>query len=486
LPPAQPVSVEARLLTSAFWITAGELVGALASMSSSVVSARVLSPRDFGLLATALLTLAILDTLSQSGFEQALVQREADVHKLLNAAWSFNLLRGMALSAILTLLSSPIASFYAEPRLGPVLLCAATVTLLRGAQNIGPVLLTRELNFSTHFRIRLSNSLLTAVIGITAVLLLRNVWALCIALIGNAFVSCALSYVLHPYRPRFELSRQSFLELLRFGRWVSWSGTLVFVATQGDDLFVSKYLGLSALGVYQLAYAASNLPATQIAHVVSRLSLPAYARLQSEPARVRNVFLLIVERTLTLAIPASVLIWCLVPDFVRFIVGDKWQPIIPLVRILVLAGLLRAFAASGGAVFQALGRPELDFRMQVPRFMVIVLGIYPAAALYGLSGVCWICLASILACLPQLLLGVHELLAVRTRELLKRALPGALLSVPLAGLLLLADALPGVSTAQRLTSVSFAIGAWIAIGAALARAFGYQPLRYLLRALGRT
>lgn len=69
------------------------------------------------------------------------------------------------------------------------------------------------------------------------------------------------------------------------------------------------------------------------------------------------------------------------------VVGNQWTAIVPLVQILVIGGYLRSLLALGGSLFEASGHTQLDFRMQVPRFAVIALLIWPACAYYGLTGV---------------------------------------------------------------------------------------------------
>lgn len=451
--------IDSKLASGAFWVFAAEAVAGGLSLLSSVISARVLAPAEFGLMATVVLAMAVLDALSQTGFEQALIQRQKEVERLLDTAWSLQLMRGVLLACVFWLAAPWIARFYDEPRLLDVMLVAGSVLVLRGAQSVGPVLFARDLAFRKQFGVKLAQALASALVYIPAVLLLRNVWALCVSLVVGTLLSTLISFVLHPYRPRFRLERESVRQLLGFGKWISWATALVFVCTQGDDIFVSKYLGFAALGLYQMAYTISNLPATQISHVISRVTFPAYSRLLHAPEELRATFGRVVRITLLLALPVSVAIWFWIGDLIHYVLTDKWQPIVPLVRVLVLAGLVRAFAATGGALFQAMGRPELDFRMQIPRFAVLVLGIWPAAERWGAWGVCVACLASIAACLPQWFLGTRELLKVGVKELSRWCAPAFAIAALLALLLALAG-LVGHIGARLLAVLIWAALVW--------------------------
>jgi O-antigen/teichoic acid export membrane protein len=191
-------------------------------------------------------------------------------------------------------------------------------------------------------------------------------------------------------------------------------------------------LGLTALGFYQLAYNVANLPATNITHVISRVSFPTYARLKHQPDELRHAFLRVVRATILIAAPVSVGIWVLIPGIVTYVIGSKWERIVPLVRILVLAGFVRSFAALAGPMFQAVGRPDLDFKMNLPRFLCTVGLIWPACARWGLEGVCWVVLVATCTTLPTWIYGIKKLVGVGPAVVARQSAWGLLVSAPIA------------------------------------------------------
>ena len=123
---------------------------------------------------------------------------------------------------------------------------------------------------------------------------------------------------------------------------------------------MGKVLGLTALGLYQLSYTLSNLPATEITHVVSRVTFPAYSKLQEDLPRVRSAYLKVLQFISFLSFPLAGAIFIFLPDFVSIFLGDKWTPMVPAAQVLVMAGLLRSIAATTGPIFHALGKPKID------------------------------------------------------------------------------------------------------------------------------
>ena len=423
------------LVAGTLWVTFGEVLAGAASLAGSVVAARVLDPRDFGVMGVITLAIAVLESLTASGFQEALVQKQRDVKPLLDVAWTWHVARGVALALLLCAASPLIARFYDEPGLAWLLAVSSVYVVLHGFHNIGTVLFSRALDFRTQFGIKAAQTLFSLAVYIPAVLVLRNVWALVVGFVGGALIGLVVSYVAQPYRPRLEWNREKLRELLGYGKWITGMTLIGFVITQGDDVFVSKYLGLTALGYYQLAYSISNLPATRITHVLSRVSFPTYARLQGDVEALRRAFSGVMRTTMLITGPVSVVIWIFVPDFVNYVIGAKWQAIVPLVRILVIAGFVRSFAAIAGALFQALGRPDLDLKMNLPRFIATIAFIWPACALWGLAGACLVVLVAILATLPTWFYGVHKLIGLGPLRVLRVNALAGLASALLAAVL---------------------------------------------------
>ena len=407
------------LVTGALWTSASEVLSGLAVLGANVLAARLLSPHDFGLMGVVTLGLTILDQLSQTGFHSALVQREKDVEAYLDVAFTWHVMRGVLIAGLLALSAPLVARFYGESALAPVMLAVAMQPLVTGFANIGQIHFHRRLDFRALSLVKLGTVALRLAVFVPAILHFRNVWALVAGVLASAISSVLVSYVSHPYRPKFRWDRSRLGELIRYGKWLTGFAAMTLCITYGDNLFVSKYLGLAALGVYQLAYEVSNLPATNITHVLGRIGFPTYARLQNDQAALRGAFLRVMRVTLLLAGPVSVLLFVSASDLVHHVLGEKWTRAIPLIRILSVAGLVRAFAALAGPLFHAVGRTDLDFKMNLPRFFCTVLGLWPAAHWFGLEGVCYVVLIAIVTTLPTWFVALPRLLDLGVKEIVR-------------------------------------------------------------------
>ena len=375
-----------KVVKGGFWVFFLRIVNRGFSLVRLVILARILSPNDFGLMGIALLTMSTLETFSQTGFQQALIQKKEDIESYLNSAWTVLILRGFILFIILYFIAPYAAIFFNTPEAKPIIRVIGFSILFQAFTNIGITYFKKELEFNKEFIYQFAGTLADFIVAVSAVLILRNVWALVFGLLAGNIARCFVSYLIHPYRPHLSKDLGRAKELFGFGKWIMGSSIIIFLITQGDDIFVGKILGTTALGFYQLAYRISNMPATEITHVISQVTFPAYSKLQDNIPKLREAYLKVLQVTAFLSFPIAGLIFVLAPDFTKIFLGEKWMPMVPVMMVLVLWGTIRSIGVHHGSVLQAVGRPDILTKLNIIKLAILVILIYPLSIKWGITG----------------------------------------------------------------------------------------------------
>ncbi|NLZ53193.1 MAG: lipopolysaccharide biosynthesis protein [Thermoanaerobacteraceae bacterium] len=381
-----------RTIRSGVWVFSLRMLEQVLGVIRLIILARILSPNNFGLMGIALLAMSALETFSQTGFAQALIQKKEKTEEYLDAAWTFMLIRNIALFAILFLGAPYIAYFFEAPE-ASLLMRVIGISLLFGSSggiggfaNIGILYFQKELEFNKQFIYRSTGTLADFVVAVSSAIILKSVWALVFGLLAGNIVRFFVGYLIHPYRPRLNFDFDKARELFGFGKWILGSSILVFLLNQGDDILVGKLLGATMLGFYQMAYRISNMPATEITHVISQVTFPAYSKLQDNIPKLREAYLKTLQLTAFISIPLAGGIFILAPDFTKIFLGEQWMPMVPAMRALAIWGLSRSISSSTGSLFQAIGKPELSTKLQLLRFLILGALIYPFTILLGILG----------------------------------------------------------------------------------------------------
>ncbi len=409
-----------RAVHGGFWVFALRISQQLFRLGRLIILARILAPYDFGLIGIALLMVAVLETFSQTGFQAALIQKKEEITPYLDIAWTVLVLRGFILFIILYLVAPYVELFFKVYGAKVIIQVIGFSFLLRAFSNIGVVHFQKELEFNKQFIYQFSGTLVDFIVSISAAFILKSVWALVFGLLAGEFTRFIVSYWISSWRPRFRLELEKLGELFNFGKWILGSSVLIFLITQGDDAFVGKLLGVTMLGFYQMAYRISNLPATEITHVISQVAFPTYSKLQNNILELRRTYLKVLLVTTFLSFPIAGLIFILAPDFTRVFLGEKWIPMISAMQVLALAGLVRSIAATTGVLFYAIGKPKIDTKWQVVRLLIIITFIYPLSVKLGILGTSIAVFVSILFSNMGFMFDCVKIIKCSKKELAKK------------------------------------------------------------------
>lgn len=411
-----PESLATKAVTSGVWVVALNLINRGFGILRTVILARLLTPDDFGLLGLALLATATLETLSQTGFHGAIIQKQKNIDSYLNTAWTCSALRGMILFALLYFLSPQVAYFFDDTRVVPIIRVIAISILLSGFANIGIVLFKKELDFKKQFIYETLSNSADIVISIALALWLRTVWALVIGGVAGHIMRLILSYGLHPWRPALSFDAVKFREMFTFGKWMLAAGILHFVITRADDLFVGKFFGVAALGLYQMAYLLSNVTTTDLTHTISQIAFPAYSKIQNDPSTLVNVYLKVLRGVAFISVSVAFFLFAFASELVELLLGGQWVAMVPVLEVLAFAGLARSIQSTAVPVFLAMGRPKIHTEINIIRAVVLFCLVYPFATTWGMLGVAYAVLTSCVVSVLAVSLRISTVINVRVSQ----------------------------------------------------------------------
>jgi O-antigen/teichoic acid export membrane protein len=411
-------NIYGRASKGVFWVFLLRVVQLFLQTIKLMVLAHLLDPYNFGLMGIALLTMAVLETFSTTGFEAALVQKKEDIRSYLDIAWTVLVLRGFILFALLYLIGPYAAIFFDEPEAAPIIRIVGISVIFKALTNIGVVHFQKEMEFNKTFVHTLSGTLADIGVAIPAAFLLRSVWALVFGSLAAAIVRLVVSYAIHPYRPRLSFNNRQFKELLGFGKWLLGSTVVVFLARQGDDAFLGKILGASALGFYQMAYRFADLPGSEVG-VLSKVAFPAYSKLQGDIPKLKTAYLKMVGCVSFLSLPLAGGIFALCPEFIQIFLGDKWMPMVPALRILIISEMIKVPMDTCGALFNGAGRPDISFRLLFVRVITLAVVIYPLTMRWKISGTALAVVLAICAGVPMWFLGTAKVIKTGVADYLR-------------------------------------------------------------------
>src|SRR5919106_4343726 len=265
------------------------------NLSATVVLARLLTPRDFGLVAMVTTVIGFLSIFKHSGLATPTIQREHITQAQVSNLFWVNLGVSGICMLIVAALAPVLAWFYHDSRLVAITL-ALSVTFLVGGYRVQHLaLLRRQLRFKTLAVIDVGSMALGVAVAIIMAGLGFRYWSLVGLSLATELGSFLLTGSISRWRPQWPSRRSGVGPLLTFGLHQTAASLIFSIARGTDTLLIGRYYGAGAVGLYTRGAALVTRPLEQFLLPVNSVFVPTLSRLQSHPARYRSTFLRLYE-----------------------------------------------------------------------------------------------------------------------------------------------------------------------------------------------
>jgi O-antigen/teichoic acid export membrane protein len=353
-----------------------------------------------------------------------------------------NVIRGVTVTAIVLLSAVPVARFFGDRRLVTVLMVIALPPLLDGLSNIGTVDFRREMQFSKEFAIMVVPKFFGIVATLTAAFIHPSYTALLFGIATNQSLRSAMSYVMHPFRPRFSL--RAWRGLIGYSLWTWLLSLAVLLRNRSDTLLVGRLTNSASVGLFSIGAEVAGLPTSELVEPLCRASFAGFAAANREGVSVGETFLRLMSSAVVVTLPAGIGLALVAAPLVRLAFGPGWDGAVPVLRVLGLAGIMTVFGQISLHLMSAhslLGRLTFVALAGAGLRITLLLLLIPR---FGVAGAAWA--AAIATCVDQ---GTTLVMAVRHLNLTLHAVVSQIVRPALA--------------ACAMTLGVLAIGSWHAL-----------------------
>lgn len=351
-----------------------------------VTMARLLPTEDFGLFVVALVYAEVGKIIASGGLVSSLYRAPEITPKLADTVFWSNLAVALIVALTGLVLQGQIASVLGRPEGASVIAALGFVVPITA---LGASHMSRNLRDFGHKSLAL-RSLLSGVIGgglaILAALNGFGVWSLVIQRFVTETISTLVAWLAFRWRPGFQFSWQTLRTQLPLGGNVAASQLVILFISRSQDIIVSRSIGASAVGVYRTAWKSVELIAQGTIMPFSTVSLPALAKLQSDPAAFRSAYLRIVAVSAAISFPCIVGFGLLADQLIPLIYGAKWEPSVPVAQVLTFLVVPYALNFFADPALTAIGRADVIFRLALVQLVLTVV-FCSLAAPFGLTAV---------------------------------------------------------------------------------------------------
>ncbi len=412
----------AAAMQGGVWSICGYVATQLLRTAATLVLARrFLGPEAFGIVGLVGVFLSGLTMFSELGIVANIVQHpRGDEPEFLHTAFSVQAVRGLIVWVGATLAAYPLALFYEQRELIPLLVIAALAEAIRGFSSTNIWTLTRHVKLKGITLLTVLSEVVGFGVGILWAVISPSAWALVARTIACAVVYAFGSHLLNGRNPKFGWDKAAAKDILHFGGWISIATATYFLGGQGERLVLGKFITPAELGCFSLALMIAAMPAGGINQLVNQIFLPMIsASVRTSRLTTVRDYLWARRTFVAIAVVAAVGFLALGKPFVAVLLPPKYRMAGWMLQLLGVRVALDIFAAPLSNLVLAYGQTKYSAAANTTRLVLMIAGIWIGFALFGMrQAVIALVIAQALSYFP-LILGLNRLLPEVTRDELR-------------------------------------------------------------------
>ena len=369
------------------WNSLTNIITRFISIPALMILARLLTPKDFGIVGLAASFTMLAKIISNMGLSSFLIQQNEKVGEYAHATFWLNYLICVITGLLLLSLAYPISIFFNETSVMYVVMITASGYFIGPLYSVNAILMQKELRIrDTAWREMLLN--ITDYMGMVVLAWFGlGFWSLVLPRLALHPIALVYNYRLHSFRPRWNLEIQLWKKIWSFGKHIMGYEIIAYLSANMDYYFVAKFYNTKVLGLYKMAFDRAGLVQEPLYNMIGKDIFPLYSKFKDKMGAFRDVFLKSIKRIYFISLPLIVVQLVFAYEIVDIMLGKQWHEIVPVYRVFVVYQLLVALVNPWNKALRAIGRPDIQLKIAAIRvvatvilfFVVIKQGIFVVA-----------------------------------------------------------------------------------------------------------
>ena len=367
-----------QLLHSLKWSAFGEIASKVLPPLFYIITARLLTPEDFGVVATSAMVVAFASILWEAGLSKALIQNQEhdNLQKMSNIVLFTNMILSVLLYIILFFSSDAIASFFHDERVSDVLKISGLSLIIGSMMSVQTALLQKDFGFKKLFYSRFVGAIIPGVVSVILAYNGYGYWALVYGSIASLALQVLILWKISDWRPTWEYDWEVAKSMFHFSKWVLLSALLSWFFIWGDIFVLGFFFTSHELGLYRTG----NYFVGAVIGLVTAPIVPVmysyFSKIQNDRERVKKALLLSSKIVSFFVLPIGVGLYIVQNPLSDLIFGEKWIGIASVIGILALTHSLAWTIGLNVEAYKSIGRPDIETKIllySIPLYLFVYI-----------------------------------------------------------------------------------------------------------------
>ena len=327
--------------------------------------ARLLGPKEYGLIGLTTVFMAISSVFIDSGFSNALIRKKDCTNDDFSTVFIFNLFISVVCYIILFIIAPFVGDFYNEPILCPVLRVIGLLLITQAFSTVQNTILTKNIDFKKKTKITVSKNIISGLIGLLFAYFGFGVWALVIQSLTGSILFSILLWSTTEWHPNLHFSKKSFKELFGYGSKLLISSLINKTYSQINPIVIGKYFSATTLGNYSRARHWANLFSANLTSILNTVTFPVLAKVQNDDKRLENIYRRMIRTSAYIVFPSMIGLSAVAKPLTLVVIGEKWEFSAQILEIICFSMMWFPVNALNMNLLLVKGRSDLYLQNEI-------------------------------------------------------------------------------------------------------------------------
>jgi PST family polysaccharide transporter len=381
----EPEQLDRSLVRGVAWTGSVKWLIQLVSWPITIITARILSPSDYGVLASITVYTSAIRMLTEAGVGAAIVSGPLLSESRLRQINALSTAISTAAFLLILAVAWPLMRALDRVDLFPIVIAYSSTLVLEGLTLVPNARVRRDFRFKELALVEAGRNIADQ--GVTLVLAFAGagLWSLVTGYATGMVVSTVLLIAIGPTgfaRPILDELRG----VMRYSAQMVLRNTASYLASSSDKIVGGRVVASGDLGGYVFAGILALAPVEKVTSIITRVTPALFGRVRDDKAVMRRYVLRITEIIALFTLPAFAGLALVADDLVAVVLGPKWASVVTPLRWFSVYAALTEFTAIIGHALQASDDIRPLARNAVAGLFLYPIGFVVGAWLYGANG----------------------------------------------------------------------------------------------------
>ena len=356
-----------KILHSLKWSASAEITTKILPPVLYLITARLLTPEDFGIVAISAMILAFASILWEAGLSKALIQTPKldKLNDMSNIVFYTNIVLGLLIYVLVFLFAEPLALFFKEPRIEDVIKISGLAMIIGSFSSVQTALLQKDFGFKRLFYSRLVSSVVPGVVSVVMAYQGYGYWSLVWGSVVSVFFQAVILWKVSHWRPTWNYDIALAKDMITFSKWVLASALLSWFFIWGDLFVLGYFFSPHEMGLYRTGNYFVGAILGLVTAPIAPVMYSYFSKIQHDKETIKKALLFSSKVISFFVLPIGLGIYLVQTPLADSIFGSKWEGIAPVIGYLAIMYSVSWIIGLNSNVYKALGRPDLEAKILI-------------------------------------------------------------------------------------------------------------------------